>query len=67
MEKDTEKEKARIVILVAGLTAIVLVFCYGCRQLALLEERIARETRYELLNQELIELTDDCLDDLLAE
>jgi hypothetical protein len=67
MEKDTEKEKARIVILVAGLTAIVSVFCYGCRQLALLEDRIARETRYELLNQELIELTDDCLDDLLAE
>ena len=66
MEKDTEKEKARIVILVAGLTAIVSVFCYGCRQLALLEDRIARETRYELLNQELIELTDDCLDDLLA-
>lgn len=67
MEKDAEKEKARIGILIVGLTAIVSVFCYGCRQLALLEDRIARETRYELLNQELIELTDDCLDDLLAE
>ena len=67
MEEDTEKEKARIVILIFGLTAIVFVFCYGCRQLALLEDRIAQEARYELLNQELIELTDECLDDLLAE
>lgn len=63
--EDTETTKTRAYIVAAGIAVFLSIFCYGCRQLALLEDRIATETRYEILEQELVELTDEGLDEFL--
>ena len=62
MDED-EKSIARVYILIVGLAILTFVFCYGSRQLALLEDRIAREARYELLEQELVELSEEGLEE----
>ena len=62
MDED-EKSIARVYILIVGLVILTFVFCYGCRQLALLEDRIMREARYELLEQELVELSEEGLEE----
>lgn len=72
MEKEEQEEQeakaqARAYIAVAGIALFWIIFCYGCRQLALLEDRINRQTRYEILEQELVELTDEGLDDLFSD
>lgn len=62
MDED-EKVVARVYILIVGITAIMFVFCYGSRQLALLEDRISSEASYKLLEQELVELSEEGLEE----
>ena len=62
MDEDA-KAVARVYILIVGVAVLMFVFCYGSRQLALLEDRITREARYELLEQELVELSEEGLEE----
>ncbi len=64
-----EEEKARVrpYIVAFGIAIFLSILCFGCRQLALLEERIATQTRYEVLEQELVELTEEGLDEFFTE
>jgi len=64
-----EEEKARVrpYIVAFGIAIFLSILCYGCRQLALLEDRIATQTRYEVLEQELVELTEEGLDEFFTE
>ena len=58
MEEGEEKNRQRIIILVVGTIIFFVIFCFGCKQLALLEQRISDRHRYNLLQQELVELTE---------
>jgi ribosomal protein S27E len=64
---ENEKAEARIYISIGGISLFLSVLCFGCRQLAILEDRIATEVRYEILEQELVELTDEGLDEFFYE
>lgn len=66
MDED-EKAEARIFISLGGIFLFLSVLCFGCRQLAILEDRIATEARYEILEQELVELTDEGLEEFFYE
>ena len=61
--EETEKKTVRAYIFTVGIAVFLGVFCYGCRQIAMLEERISRQTRYEVLEQELADLTDETIED----
>lgn len=67
MEKEEEADRLRLVICIVGVSVLFAVICCGIRQLALLEERIARDHLYEQLDQELTDLTDDRLDEFTEE
>lgn len=62
MDEDA-KAVTRVYILIVGVAVLMFVFCYGSRQLALLEDRITREARYEILEQELVELSEEGLEE----
>ena len=61
---EEEKTTARLYILSIGICVFLFIFCFGSRQLALLENRIAQEARYEHLEQELVELSEEALEDI---
>ena len=57
--EEKEKENARVFILLTGATIFFTILCCGCRQLALLEQRIEQLHDYHRLQQELVELSAD--------
>tara|TARA_B100000902_G_scaffold196403_1_gene187558 strand:- start:2460 stop:2663 length:204 start_codon:yes stop_codon:yes gene_type:complete len=65
--EEEEKTRVRPYIVAFGIAIFLSILCFGCRQLALLEERIATQTRYEVLEQELVELTEEGLDEFFTE
>ena len=65
--EEEEEASIRPYIVAFGIAIFLSILCFGCRQLALLEERIARQTRYEVLEQELVELTEEGLDEFFTE
>ena len=67
MEKEEETDRIRILICIVGFLIFFTVLCCGIRQLSLLEERIVRDHLYDRLDQELIELTDQRLDEFVEE
>ena len=60
---EEQKAIARVYIIIVGAILFLSVFCFGSRQIALLEDRISREAQYELLEQELVELSEESLEE----
>ena len=56
--EEENKDRQRIAIFLVGAIIFFFVFCFGCRQIALLEQHISERHRYNLLQQDLIELTE---------
>ncbi len=63
MEKEEEANRLRLFICIFGVGFILTIVCFGIRQLALLEDRIARDHLYHHLELELEDLTDEKLDE----
>ena len=64
---EEEKAQARIYISIGGIVLFLSVLCFGCRQLAMLEDSIATVARYEILEQELVDLTDEGLEEFFTD
>ena len=64
---EEQKATARVYICLGGILLFFTILCFGCRQLALLEERIQTQVQYEILENELIELTDDGIEELFTD
>lgn len=64
---EEEKAQARIFISLVGIVLFLSILCFGCRQMAILEDSIAAEARYEILEQELVDLTDEGLEEFFTD
>ena len=63
MEEEAQKTRTRLVVCTLGITVFCIVLCFGLRQLALLEDRVQQRHLYNQLEQELVELTDESLEE----
>lgn len=64
---EEDKTVARVYIFIVGVIVWLSIFCYGSRRLALLDDQIARVARYEQLEQELVELSEESLEEFFFE
>jgi hypothetical protein len=67
MEEEEKEDNIRVFVLLIGAIIFFTILCCGCRQLALLEQRIDQLHRYNRLEQELIELTEADLEEFDSE
>jgi len=62
-EEGNSKHYARLAVCLAGACLFFSILCCGLRQLALLEDRVQQRFLYNQLEQELVEFTDESLEE----
>ena len=62
-EEGNSKHYARFVVCIVGACLFFSILCCGLRQLALLEDRVQQRFLYNQLEQELVEFTDESLEE----
>jgi hypothetical protein len=59
----TQETQFRFFICITGACLFFLILCCGLRQLAILEDRVRQRFLYNQLEQELVEFTDESLEE----